>query len=265
MLQQPPLMRGACPSPQPKSARCVASHPNVDAYTAAPAAIDLPNDQHTTRIHLWRGLGRRVTCQNLPGLCILKRVSRFRVMFDVFLWNLAKLWYMDLTLLLLQWKYGFISVYAALCTWSLHAIPTELHPSNLNWKLNMTQTETDIHHTESYVIIHLAFIGVWVLHLKSYCAHSHQSACKSERKCIPQNWRLGHWAFQKSQDFIAYFYAKRRSVSPEWVSACPGRDTDREKFGIGKDTNKRETICNSTVAIAMLKLCNVAGISSEDF
>lgn len=61
MPQQPPLIRGACPSPQrKKSARCVASHPNVDAYTAAPAAIDLPNDEHTTRIHLWRGLGRRV-------------------------------------------------------------------------------------------------------------------------------------------------------------------------------------------------------------
>ena len=47
-------------------------------------------------------------------------------------------------------------------------------------------------HTSS-IIIHLSFIGVWVLHLKSYCAHSHNpSACKSERKCIPQNWRLGH-------------------------------------------------------------------------
>ena len=85
-------------------------------------------------------------------------------MFDVFLWNLAKLWYMDLTLLLLQWKYGFISVYAALCTWSLHAIPTELHPSNLKWKLNMIQTETDIHHTSSYILHSLVF-GFFILNL----------------------------------------------------------------------------------------------------
>lgn len=44
-------------------------------------------------------------------------------------------------------------------------------------------------------------------------------------------------------------------------------ETDREKFGVGRDTNKRETVCNNKVA--MLKLCNgtrfQAGISSEDF
>ena len=101
---------------------------------------------------------------NLPGLCILKRVSRFRAMFDVFLWTLAKLWYMDLTLLLLRWKYGFISVYAALCTRSLHAIPTELRPSNLKWKLNMIQTETDIHHASSYILHSLVF-GFFILNL----------------------------------------------------------------------------------------------------
>lgn len=62
-------------------------------------------------------------------------------------------------------------------------------------------------------------------------------------------------------------------MSPEWVSACPGRDIDQEKFGVEslnperRDSNKRETVCNSKVA--MLKLCNGtrfhASISSENF
>ena len=84
---------------------------------------------------------------------MLKRVARSR----------ATLWYMDLTLLL-QWKYGCISVYTALCTWSLNAIPTELQPSNLKWKLNMIPMEMDIHHPSSYIYHSLVF-GFFTLNL----------------------------------------------------------------------------------------------------
>ena len=98
---------------------------------------------------------------NLPGLCILKRVSRFRAMVDVFLWNLAKLWYMDLTLLLLQWKYGFISVYAALCTSSLHAIPAEQHPSK--FEMEAQHDSNGNGHTSYWIIRHHTSCIHWCL------------------------------------------------------------------------------------------------------
>ena len=68
MLQQPHEQGSMSISPTTKISQVLpVGHPNVYAHTAAPAAIDLPNDEHTTRIHLWGGSeSKRVeTCQVL--------------------------------------------------------------------------------------------------------------------------------------------------------------------------------------------------------